>query len=85
LGFPQSRLKVGPAHPWRLCHSDTAVAVYHDGSDADDRRLSCFREQFAGIGNRLFVFKWKNPEHWLSPMTRRLWQVLGYLRSLQPG
>ena len=65
--------------------SDTAVAVYHDGSDADDRRLSCFREQFAAIGNRLFVFKWKNPEHWLSPMTRRLWQVLGHLRSLQPG
>jgi hypothetical protein len=60
---------------------DTAIAVYHDGSDADDRRLSCFRREIGAIGNRLFVFKWKNPEHWLTPMTRGLWQVLSRLRS----
>ena len=65
--------------------SDTAVAVYHDGSDTDERRLRCFREQFAATGNRLFVFKWKNPEYWLSPITSRLWQVLGHFRSLQGG
>jgi hypothetical protein len=26
------------------------------------------------------VFKWKNPEHWLSPYTRGLWQMLSRLR-----
>lgn len=59
---------------------DTAIAVYHDGSAADQRRLGCFRESFRQIGNRVFVFKWKNPEHWLSPYTRRIWQALAQLR-----
>jgi len=54
---------------WR----DRAIAVYHDGSAADDRRLSCFRREIGAIGNRLFVFKWKNPEHWLTPITRGFW------------
>jgi len=61
--------------------ADTAIAVYHDGSAADDRRLSCFRREIGAIGNRLFVFKWKNPEHWLTPITRGLWQTLSRLRS----
>ena len=60
--------------------ADTAIAVYHDGSAADDRRLSCFRREIGAIGNRLFVFKWKNPEHWLTPITRGLWQSLSRLR-----
>lgn len=60
---------------------DTAIAVYHDGSTADDRRMSCFRKEIGAIGNRLFVFKWKNPEHWLKPLTRPLWQTLSRLRS----
>lgn len=54
--------------------ADTAIAIYHDGSAADDRRLSCFRREIEAIGNRLFVFKWKNPEHWLIPISRNLWQ-----------
>jgi hypothetical protein len=71
---------------------DTAVAVYHDGSDTDNQRLACLRERVRSSGNRLFVFKWKNPEHWLSPITGRLWQGLSRLRALgsrsepaQPG
>ena len=60
---------------------DTAIAIYHDGSAADDRRMSCFRRAIGAIGNRLFVFKWKNPEHWLKPFTRPLWQTLSRLRS----
>ena len=36
--------------------------------------LKLFREQFAAIGNRLFVFKWKNPEQWLSPIIGRGWR-----------
>ena len=59
---------------------DTAVAVYHDGSQDDDRRLNCLARQFSQIGNRLFVFKWKNPEHWLTPLTRIFWQGLSHLR-----
>ena len=62
--------------------ADTAIAVYHDGSAADDRRLSYFRREIGAIGNRLFVFKWKNPEHWLTPITRGLWQTLSRLRSV---
>lgn len=61
---------------------DAAVAVYHDGSKADDLRLACVRERVRSSGNRLFVFKWKNPEHWLSPITGRLWQGVAWLRSL---
>ena len=60
---------------------DAAVAVYHDGSDTDDRRLACLREQVRSSGHRLFVFKWKNPEHWLSPISGRFWQGLSRLRS----
>jgi hypothetical protein len=63
---------------------DTAIAVYHDGSMADDRQLSCFRESFQQIGNRVFVFKWKNPEHWLTPYTGVLWRLLSRLRSGVP-
>jgi len=59
---------------------DTAIAVYHDGSEVDERGLRCYREAFQRSGNRLFVFKWKNPEHWLSPYTRGLWQMLSRLR-----
>jgi len=61
--------------------ANTAIAVYHDGSAADDRRMSCFRRAIGAIGNRLFVFKWKNPEHWLAPITRGLWQTLSRFRS----
>jgi len=61
--------------------ADTAIAVYHDGSATDDRRLLCFRREIGAIGNRLFVFKWKNQEHWLTPITRPLWQTLSRLRS----
>lgn len=61
--------------------ADTAIAIYHDGSATDDRRLSCFRREIGAIGNRLFVFKWKNPEHWLTPISRGLWQTLSRLRS----
>lgn len=60
---------------------DTAIAVYHDGSEADDRRLNCFRQSFQRIGNRVFVFKWKNPEYWLTPYTRVFWQMLSRLLS----
>ena len=63
---------------------DAAVAVYHDGSDTDDQRLACLRERVRSSGNRLFVLKWKNPEHWLSPITGRLWQGLAWLRSWGP-
>jgi hypothetical protein len=63
---------------------DTAIAVYHDGSEADDRRLNCFRESFQNIGNRVFVFKWKNPEYWLTPYTRVFWQTLSRLVSGAP-
>ena len=59
---------------------DTAIAVYHDGSPAADRQLNCMQGRFGAIGNRVFVFKWKNPEHWLSPITRPLWLGLGRLR-----
>ena len=31
---------------------DTAIAVYHDGSATDDRRLSCFRSEIGAIGNQ---------------------------------
>lgn len=61
--------------------ADTAIAVYHDGSSTDERRLSCFRREIGAIGNRLFVFKWKNQEHWLTPITHGLWQTLSRLRS----
>ena len=60
--------------------SNTAIAVYHDGSEGDERALNCFRNAFREMGNRLFVFKWKNPEHWLTPYTRVLWQALSRLR-----
>jgi hypothetical protein len=60
---------------------DKAIAVYHDGSATDDGPLSCFRSEIGAICNRLFVFKWKNPEHWLKPLTRPLWQTLSRLRS----
>lgn len=63
---------------------DTAIAVYHDGSEADDRNLNCFRESFQRIGNRVFVFKWKNPEYWLTPYTRVFWQTLSRLVSKAP-
>jgi hypothetical protein len=52
-----------------------------DKDAAADRRLSCFRREIGAIGNRLFVFKWKNPEHWLTPITRGFWQTLSRLRS----
>jgi hypothetical protein len=61
---------------WR----DTAIAVYHDGSPAAERQLNCMQDRFAAIGNRVFVFKWRNPEHWLSPITRPFWLCLGRLR-----
>ena len=64
---------------------DTAIAVYHDGSEADDGRLNCFRESFQRIGNRVFVFKWKNPEYWLTPYTRVFWQTLSRLVSGAPA
>lgn len=60
---------------------DTAIAVYHDGSPAADRQLSCTQDRFAAIGNRVFVFKWNNPEHWLTPITRCLWQTFSRLRT----
>ncbi|MCP9808712.1 hypothetical protein KBY58_04615 [Cyanobium sp. HWJ4-Hawea] len=59
---------------------DTAVAVYHDGSVSDDRRLACYRRRVAAIGNRLFVFKWKNPEHWFTVIPRGLREGLSRLR-----
>ena len=59
----------------------TAIAVYHDGSEGDERALNCFRNAFRETGNRLFVFKWKNPEHWLTPYTRVLWQTLSRFRG----
>ena len=58
---------------------DTAIAVYHDGSPADDRRLACYRRSIGAMGNRLFVFKWKNQEHWLKPLTKPLWLALSRL------
>jgi len=63
---------------------DAAIAAYHDGSDTDDQRLACLSEKVRSSGNRLFVFKWKNPEHWLSPITGRLLQGLAWLRSWGP-
>ena len=59
----------------------TAIAVYHNGSATDDRRMWCFHRQFRAIGNQLFVFKWKNPEHWLTPLTRPIWHLLSRLRQ----
>lgn len=59
---------------------NTAIAVYHDGSIADQQRLACFQQQFKQIGNRLFVFKWKNPEYWLTPYTKRLSQLVARIR-----
>lgn len=64
--------------------SDTAIAVYHDGSNADVSRLNCFQKAFRNIGNRVFVFKWKNPEHWLSPFTKGIWQLLSRKSSETP-
>ena len=60
---------------------DTAIAVYHDGSKADDRRLNCFRRSFEDIGNRVFVFKWKNPEHWMKRYSQAIWRGLSMLRQ----
>ena len=60
---------------------NTAIAVYHDGSDVNERGLSCFREALQRSGNRLFVFKWKNPEYWLTPNTKRLSQLVARIRS----
>ena len=59
---------------------DTAISVYHDGSQADDRRLLCFRKEIGRLGNRLFVFKWKNQEHWMKPFTHVFWKALSQLR-----
>ena len=39
-------------------------------------------DRVRSVGNRLIVFKWQNPEHWLAPITGRLWQGLAWLRSL---
>lgn len=39
-------------------------------------------DRVSSVGNRLIVFKWQNPEHWLSPITGRLWKGLAWLRSL---
>jgi len=60
---------------------NTAIAVYHDGSNDNERGLSCFREALQRSGNRLFVFKWKNPEYWLTPYTKRFWKLLARIRS----
>lgn len=60
---------------------DVAVAAYHDGSKADDQQLACLREKVGQAGNRLFVFKWKNPEHWLLPISRRFWGQVSRIRS----
>lgn len=59
---------------------DTAIAVYHDGSSVDDRRLKCFTRSLQAIGNRIFVFKWKNQEHWIRGYSRAVWRVLSRLR-----
>lgn len=44
------------------------IAAYHDGSTADDQHIKCMNERLSQ-GNAkkipLFVFKWKNQEHWL--------------------
>jgi hypothetical protein len=50
--------------------SETAVAIYHDGSKADTSTLACSREKLKAIGLSTFVFKWKNPEVYFKP----LWQ-----------
>jgi len=60
---------------------NTAIAVYHDGSDDDERGLRCFSEALQRSGNRLFVFKWKNPEHWLTHYTNGVRQLLSRLSS----
>ena len=71
------RATINSVHQLRVAgRADTAIAVYHDGSAADDRRLSCIRKEIRGIKNRLFIFKWKNQEQWLSPYTKRLWQLV---------
>jgi hypothetical protein len=55
----------------------TAVAVYHDGSGENGRRLTCTQQALDGLGLKTFVFKWKNPEAslrtlWSHPFTLNL-------------
>lgn len=44
----------------------SAIAVYHDGTSQADRDLQCFRRAGRETRNSIFVFKWKNPESFLS-------------------
>ena len=60
---------------------NTAIAVYHDGSDDDERGLLCFSEALQRSGNRLFVFEWKNLQHCITPYTKGVWQLVARLRS----
>ncbi len=45
--------------------ADTAIAVYHDGSKSADEELKCMESDMASLGNKIFVFKWNNPEAYL--------------------
>lgn len=49
---------------------DSVIAVYNDGSHRENHRLYCLINHFTEIGNRLFIFRWKNLEQWLTPITR---------------
>ena len=51
------------------------MAVYHDGSGADGRRLACAQQALDGLGLQTFVFKWKNPEARLRSLWSHPWRV----------
>lgn len=41
-----------------------AVATYDDGSQQGAAQVRCLEKNFTKLGNKLFVFKWKNQETW---------------------
>lgn len=65
--------------------SDVAIAVYDDGSQGSAEQLRCLKPRLEDAGNRMFVFKWKNPEHWILPISRKFWSEVARVRSWLKG
>ena len=49
-----------------------AVATYADGSQKGDAQVRCLEKNLTRLGNKLFVFKWKNQETW----SKHLWNIV---------
>ena len=50
--------------------SSIAIATYADGSQQGDEHVRCLDKSLETLGNKLFVFKWKNQEVWI----KRVWR-----------